>query len=112
MIARSLFAMIASISFIATAKADTLLSYKANELIQNCGSRVISSFRPHARVRGSRRMSLHAVGKAIDVQGNPACIYSHLHGWRGGYSIDYGKVHHVHISLGGREDGLRFKHRR
>ena len=55
-------------------------------------------------------MSLHASGRAVDMKGNPSCIYAHLHGWPGGYSIDYGRVHHVHISLGGREDGLRFAH--
>lgn len=55
-------------------------------------------------------MSLHAAGKAVDMTGNSSCIYSKLRGWPGGYSIDYGRVRHVHISLGGREDGIRFAH--
>jgi hypothetical protein len=55
-------------------------------------------------------MSLHASGRAIDIAGNPGCIYRHLAGWPGGYSTDYGRVGHVHVSLGGREDGLRFVH--
>lgn len=58
-------------------------------------------------------MSLHASGNAVDMQGNPTCIYAHLHGWPGGYSTDYSRVRHVHISYdaaGGREMGLRFAH--
>jgi hypothetical protein len=86
------------------------LAAKAAEICSACSSKVISAFRPHARVAGSGRPSLHASGHAVDITGNPACIYAHLHGWRGGYSTDYGAVHHVHISLGGREDGIRFVH--
>lgn len=85
------------------------LASKAREIAAACGSVVISGVR-HTRVAGTRRMSLHASGRAVDMKGNPSCIYAHLHGWPGGYSIDYGRVHHVHISLGGREDGLRFAH--
>lgn len=85
------------------------LADKAREIEASCGSRVISGVR-HTRVRGSGRWSLHASGKAIDMAGNPGCIYAHLRGWRGGYSTDYGRVKHVHISLGGREDGARFAH--
>lgn len=85
------------------------LADKAREIEASCGSRVISGVR-HTRVRGSGRWSLHASGKAIDMAGNPGCIYAHLRGWRGGYSADYGRVRHVHISLGGREDGSRFAH--
>jgi hypothetical protein len=86
------------------------LAAKTHEIVANCGSAVISSFRAGARVAGSGRASLHASGRAVDVRGNPGCIYAHLHGWSGGYSTDYAAVQHVHISLGGREDGLRFAH--
>lgn len=86
------------------------LAMKAREISAACGSRVISGVR-HTRVAGTRHMSLHASGRAVDMQGNPACIYARLRGWSGGYSTDYGRVRHVHISLGGREDGVRFAHR-
>lgn len=86
------------------------LAAKASEIVSACGSRVVSGVR-HTRVAGTRRWSLHASGHAVDMQGNPGCIYAHLRGWPGGYSVDYGRVRHVHISLGGREDGARFAHR-
>jgi hypothetical protein len=86
------------------------LAAKTHEIVASCGSAVISSFRAGARVAASGRASLHASGRAVDVRGNPGCIYAHLHGWSGGYSTDYASVQHVHISLGGREDGLRFGH--
>ena len=86
------------------------LAAKAHEITAACGARVISGFRPHAVVAGTNRTSLHASGHAVDIQGNPGCIYSHLHGFRGGYSVDYSAVQHVHVSLGGREDGARFVH--
>ena len=86
------------------------LATKASEITSACGSRVISGLR-HTRVAGTRRMSLHASGHAVDMQGNPGCLYAHLRGWSGGYSTDYARVRHVHISLGGREDGIRFSHR-
>ena len=88
------------------------LAAKAREIVAACGSRVVSGVR-HTRVAGSHRMSLHASGRAVDIQGNPACIYAALRGWRGGVSTDYGRAPggpHVHFSLGGREDGLRFAH--
>lgn len=85
------------------------LAAKAREIESACGSVVISG-RRHTKVAGTRRMSLHAAGKAVDMTGNSSCIYSKLRGWPGGYSIDYGRVRHVHISLGGREDGIRFAH--
>lgn len=86
------------------------LTAKAQEIARSCGSKVISAFRPHALIAGTSRPSLHASGHAVDMAGNPACIYAHLSGWPGGYSVDYGVVRHVHISLGGREDGARFVH--
>ena len=85
------------------------LAAKTREIVAACGSRVISSVR-HTRIAGSRHMSLHASGQAVDLQGNPSCIYRHLAGWPGGYSVDYHRVQHVHISYGGREAGLRFNH--
>jgi len=86
------------------------LAAKAREIEAACGSRVISG-RRHTRVAGTRRWSLHASGHAVDMAGNPSCIYARLRGWSGGYSTDYRRVRHVHISLGGREDGIRFAHR-
>jgi hypothetical protein len=90
------------------------LAVKAREIVAACGSVVVSAHRPGARVRGTRTMSLHSrtPAEAVDLKGNPACIYSHLHGWRGGYSTDYARVKHVHISLSsdGRESGKRFAH--
>lgn len=83
---------------------------KAHEIVSGCGSVVVSA-RSH---RGNR--SNHPIGRAIDVQGNPACIYAHLKGWPGGYSVDYATApggKHVHISYnpGGQEWGVRFAHR-
>ena len=86
------------------------LAMKAREIESACGSHVLSGLR-HTRVAGTHRMSLHASGHAVDMAGNPGCIYAHLRGWSGGYSTDYARVHHIHISLGGREDGIRFAHR-
>jgi len=87
------------------------LAEKARQIEHACGSRIISGYR-HTRIAGSRRWSLHASGRAVDMTGNPKCIYLHLKDWPGGYSIDYGRVGHVHISLGGFEDGKRFRHRK
>src|SRR5207253_1691857 len=60
--------------------------------------------------RGIR--SNHPIGRAVDMRGNPGCIYAHLKGWPGGYSTDYAAVAHVHISYnpGGQEWGLHFAH--
>lgn len=85
------------------------LAAKAHEIASACGSVVISGYR-RTRVRGTGHMSLHASGRAVDMRGNPGCIYSHLRGWEGGYTTDYGRVQHVHISWGGSEHGLRFAH--
>ncbi len=76
------------------------------------GTHAISGVR-HTRIAGTRRMSLHAQGKAVDVRGPYSCIYGQLKGWSGGYSTDAGRVQHIHISYdggGGREMGLRFAH--
>jgi hypothetical protein len=63
-------------------------------------------------VKGTRLISLHASGRAVDISGNPKCIYRALAGWPGGYSTDYARIRHVHISYapGGREWGARFAH--
>jgi hypothetical protein len=98
----------------------SILRAKVSEIISACGSRLISGYRPGARVAGSGHASLHSVypARAADLSGNPSCIYSHLHGWPGGYSVDYGRVRHVHVSysppgsgyLSGREWHARFSH--
>lgn len=88
------------------------LAAKVAEIGTACGSTVISGVR-HTRVAGSGRISLHSSGRAVDMRGNPSCIYAHLHGWPGGYTTDYGRMAHIHISYdpgGGREMGLRFAH--
>lgn len=88
------------------------LAAKAREIVGTCGSRVISAVR-HTFVAGTRLISLHASGRAVDVAGNPGCIYALLHGWPGGVSIDYGRVRHVHVSydpVGRREWHARFAH--
>jgi hypothetical protein len=86
------------------------LAAKASEIVAGCASSVISGFRRGAHIAGSGHASLHASGRAVDIRGNPRCIYAQLQGWPGGYSVDYGSVQHVHISLGGFEDGIRFAH--
>lgn len=76
------------------------------------GTHAISGIR-HTRIAGTRRMSLHAQGKAVDVRGPYGCIYGQLKDWGGGYSTDAGRAKHIHISYddaGGREMGLRFAH--
>jgi len=88
------------------------LASKVAQIESSCpGAHVISGLR-HTRIRGSGRMSLHATGEAVDMRGNPSCVYAQLRDWPGGYSTDYGRVQHVHISLAanGREAGLRFAH--
>lgn len=90
------------------------LAAKAREIQAVCGSRIISSVR-HTYIAGTGgRLSLHASGRAIDIVGNPSCIYARLHGWPGGVSVDYGRVRHVHFSYapGGPEWGRRFHHYR
>jgi uncharacterized protein YcbK (DUF882 family) len=88
------------------------LASKVAQIESACaGVHVISGMR-HTRIRGTGRMSLHASGEAVDMRGNPSCVYAQLRDWPGGYSTDYGRVQHVHISLAanGREAGLRFVH--
>lgn len=82
---------------------------KAREIMATCGSIVVSA----RAARGNR--SNHPIGRAVDMRGNPSCIYSLLHGWPGGKSNDYASAPggpHVHISYnpGGQEWGLTFAH--
>jgi hypothetical protein len=96
------------------------LQSKVTEIQSACGARLVSGYRPGARVAGSGHPSLHSVypARAADMSGNPSCIYSHLQGWQGGYSTDYGRVRHVHFSysppgagyLAGKEWHARFAH--
>ncbi len=98
----------------------TPLADKVREIENACGSKVVSGYRPGARVAGSGHPSLHSLwpSRAADLAGNPTCIYAHLTSWAGGYSTDYGNVRHVHMSysppgsgaLAGREWHARFQH--
>jgi hypothetical protein len=83
-----------------------VLAAKARAIAASCGSSVISA----VSRRGNR--SNHPIGRAVDMRGNPSCIYAQLKGWPGGYSTDYRSAGHVHISYnpGGQEWGLRFAH--
>ena len=85
------------------------LASKARQIVASCGSRVVSGF------RAGGGHSHHSTGNAVDLQGNPSCIYSLLRGWPGGVTTDYASAPggaHVHVSYapGGREWGLRFAH--
>jgi hypothetical protein len=91
------------------------LAEKTRAIQAACGSRVVSSVRKGARVFGGS-YSNHASGRAVDLQGNPRCIYAQLRGWPGGVSTDYWTAPggpHVHVSYSpnGMEWGSRFKHR-
>lgn len=96
------------------------LASKVGEIQSACGSHLISAYRPGARILGSGHPSLHSLypARAADLSGNPSCIYAHLRGWQGGYSIDYDRVRHVHVSwsppgsghLAGKEWHARFAH--
>ena len=91
------------------------LRAKAQEIVRACGSRVVSAYRPGARIP-TGRISNHARHRAVDLRGNPSCIYAHLKGWPGGYSVDYVRAPggpHVHVSFNrNMEWGARFSHRR
>lgn len=86
-----------------------VLAEKVREIVSTCGSEIWSTVR-HTLVAGTRLLSQHAGGTAVDLHGNPSCIYALLKDWPGGYSTDYGRVRHVHVSYGGREHGARFAH--
>lgn len=76
-----------------------------NQVSSQCqGFRIVSHFRPGAHVAGTRRVSLHASGRAVDFRvSNWGCAYHALRGWGGGISMDAPRVHHIHISYGGHE---------
>lgn len=99
---------------ISISHAPAPLVAKVQEIATACsGMHPISGFRRGARIAGTNKASLHASGRAIDIAGGSyACAYRHLAGWAGGYSIDPGRVHHIHISYapGSREFGARFAH--
>jgi hypothetical protein len=92
---------------------------KVRELQRVCGSRIVSAYRPGAVVCSRRKgkmichSSNHARKKAVDMVGNPACMYARLRGFPGGVSTDYKQVNHIHISYNpkGMEWGSRFAHR-
>ena len=90
------------------------LAAKARQIVAACGSRVVSGMRHGARM-SSGHSSNHASGRAVDIQGNPSCIYAMLRGWPGGVSTDYASAPggpHVHVSYSprGSEWGLKFSH--
>ena len=81
------------------------LRTKVKEIVAECGSTVVSTIRSWGKTPNHRQ------GKAADIKGNPTCIYAHLKGWPGGYSTDYSRVKHVHISYNrAHEWGIRFAH--
>jgi hypothetical protein len=98
------------------------LASKAREISAACGSKIVSA------VRKSGATPNHRQGRAVDMQGNPSCIYAHLKDWPGGVSTDYHSVTcpvrdrrtgaikiikcpHVHFSYNPRHEwGLRFAH--
>jgi hypothetical protein len=88
------------------------LVVKVQELKAACGAKLISAFRPGARIRGSGHPSLHASKRAVDLQGNAACMYARLTDWEGGQSVDYNAVDHLHLSWapGSPEWGRKFSH--
>lgn len=72
---------------------------------------IISGFRRHATIRGTRRPSRHRYGKAIDVKG-------HGRGWRSrirraanrrGFRVGLycGRLRHMHIEIPRRRGNLR-----
>jgi hypothetical protein len=90
------------------------LKAKAQEIVRACGSKVVSAYRPGARIP-SGQLSNHARHRAVDLRGNPSCIYARLRGWPGGVSIDYPRAPggpHVHVSYNrNMEWRARFVHR-
>lgn len=92
------------------------LAAKAREILGACNTKITSGYRRGARIAGSGRPSLHSTypSQAVDLVGDPKCIYARLKNWPGGYSVDYAAVRHVHVSLSssGRERGARFVHYR
>lgn len=66
-----------------------------------CGIKVISTYRPGARIAGTGHVSMHASCRAADfTAGAPACVLRALSGWNGKLSTDYGRARHYHIDDG------------
>ena len=88
-----------------------LKTWTQQTLKQCPGSSVISGVR-YTNIKRSRKLSLHASGNAVDIRGNPSCVWNRIKGWKGGASTDYKNAPlHYHVSWGGSEHGLRFKHK-
>jgi len=88
---------------------------------RECGKvTVISTLRRGSRVAGSRRMSCHAIGQAVDYQVvDPSCALRLARTVRLGHSIDYygvralygrGMPVHYHVSNCRQEMGAKFAH--
>lgn len=71
------------------------------------GYRLLSTYRPSARVAGSRKPSLHASCRAADFRVKDyGCAYRVLGSWRLGINRDARVVRHVHISDSRSEHGF------
>ena len=71
------------------------LADKAREIVRDCHSHIVST-----TDRGGVTPN-HRNGRAVDIAGNPSCIYAHLRNWPGGVSTDYATApgtKHVHFS--------------
>ena len=82
------------------------VGYVLGSIRKNCkGFRIISHYRPRARVAGTRRTSLHAYGLAVDFKvRNYSCAMKILRRTKGiGFSKDYKRCGHIHVSEGNRE---------
>lgn len=88
---------------------------------RDCGRvTVISTIRRGARIAGSRIMSCHAIGQAVDYQvADPACALRLARTVRLGHSVDYygvralygrGMPVHYHVSNCRQEMGAKFVH--
>jgi hypothetical protein len=90
------------------------LQAKAMQIVTMCKTSVIAGV-VRKNIAGTGRRSLHASGRAVDIRAKnrhqSECIYAQLSGWPGGYSRDWWYLNHVHVSIGGPEQGLRFYHR-
>ena len=66
--------------------------------------RVISTFRPGARIAGTSHMSLHATCRAVDFHPpagkfNEVLAYLRAN-WKGGIGTYSGQSHHLHLDVG------------
>ena len=96
---------------VSTAGLVAPLAAKVADIQVACPGTVVISAVRHTLIAGTRVLSLHATGQAVDVTGNYGCIYGQLEGWAGGYSTDAVRMRHIHIAApDSREAGLRFTH--